>query len=302
MNCNKCGCEVCVNGLVQHENKCNLTKDDVKIIINEYINNFLSTSEIEKKYKLSHSVVRRILGNKIRSFSESISVSHKMRPRKISNETKKKLSIWRIQYLKDNPDKIKWVGNESVPSMKFKEILTQNNISFVEEFKPLEDRFFNIDISFPDKKIGIEINGEQHYERNGKLKKYYQDRHNLIENNGWKLYEIHTSLIYKKEFIDDIILELKNNFNLEGINYEFYKKDLNENVCLCGSKILRNSKMCLNCYNKLSKKRKVERPTYDVLLKEIDEIGYSGTGRKYRVSGNSIKKWVKMYEKHGINY
>ena len=30
-------------------------------------------------------------------------------------------------------------------------------------------------------RIGIEINGNQHYERNGKLKKYYQDRHDHIE-------------------------------------------------------------------------------------------------------------------------
>jgi len=47
-------------------------------------------------------------------------------------------------------------------------------------------------------------------------------------------------------------------------------------------------------------KRKVDRPEYEVLLKEIDELGYSATGRKYGVSDNAIRKWVKYYEKHKV--
>jgi hypothetical protein len=46
------------------------------------------------------------------------------------------------------------------------------------------------------------------------------------------------------------------------------------------------------------KNRKTDRPEYEVLLKEIDELGYSATGRKYGVSDNSIRKWVKYYEKY----
>lgn len=48
-------------------------------------------------------------------------------------------------------------------------------------------------------------------------------------------------------------------------------------------------------------KRKVERPPYEQLLKEIDELGYKGIGRKYNVSDNSIRKWKKHYEKIKIN-
>jgi transposase-like protein len=47
-------------------------------------------------------------------------------------------------------------------------------------------------------------------------------------------------------------------------------------------------------------RRKVDRPEYEVLLKEIDELGFSATGRKYGVSDNSIRKWVKNYEKYKI--
>lgn len=46
--------------------------------------------------------------------------------------------------------------------------------------------------------------------------------------------------------------------------------------------------------------RKVERPPYDQLLKEIEETNYSEVGRKYGVSDNAIRKWVKWYKKHEI--
>ena len=46
----------------------------------------------------------------------------------------------------------------------------------------------------------------------------------------------------------------------------------------------------------------MERPTYEILLKEIVEFGYVGTGKKYNVTDNSVRKWKKMYEKHGIDY
>ena len=42
-------------------------------------------------------------------------------------------------------------------------------------------------------------------------------------------------------------------------------------------------------------RRKVERPPYEQLLAEIAALGYSGTGRKYGVSDNAVRKWVRWY-------
>ena len=41
------------------------------------------------------------------------------------------------------------------------------------------------------------------------------------------------------------------------------------------------------------------RPPLDALINDVNSIGYSATGRKYGVSDNSIKKWIKFYEKYG---
>lgn len=66
-------------------------------------------------------------------------------------------------------------------------------------------------------------------------------------------------------------------------------------LCKCGKEKSNKSNKCIDCSSK--EKRKIERPPYYQLLKEIEELGYSGTGRKYGVSDNSIRKWVKNYEK-----
>lgn len=45
-------------------------------------------------------------------------------------------------------------------------------------------------------------------------------------------------------------------------------------------------------------RRKIERPDYITLVYEIDMFGYVKTGKKYGVSDNAIRKWVKFYQKH----
>jgi hypothetical protein len=43
--------------------------------------------------------------------------------------------------------------------------------------------------------------------------------------------------------------------------------------------------------------RKVDRPTYDKLLAEIEATSYCAVGRKYGVSDNAVRKWVRFYER-----
>lgn len=42
--------------------------------------------------------------------------------------------------------------------------------------------------------------------------------------------------------------------------------------------------------------RKVQRPPYEILAREIKQIGFSGTGRKYGVSDNAVRKWLHYYK------
>ena len=261
--------------------------------------------ETRKKYKLTGSkLIER--NNKIKiawKDGKYDNVNHvSFKGKKHTEETKRKISESRKKYLSNNPDKHVWKYNNkfiSKPCEILKLKLKENNISFIEEYSISNDRFYSIDIAFPNKKIGIEINGNQHYRKDGKLKKYYQDRHNYFNDNNWTLYEIHYKSIFINNELNDIINKIKD-FSLTQYELDIYK---NENIlnkkrikfCLdCGKEIYKTSIRCKKC-DEISR-RKVERPTQDQLIKDIEELGYCGTGRKYGVSDSAIKKWKIKYE------
>lgn len=46
--------------------------------------------------------------------------------------------------------------------------------------------------------------------------------------------------------------------------------------------------------------RRVERPPYDQLLRDIAETSWSAVGRRYGVSDNAVRKWVRQYERQMV--
>jgi hypothetical protein len=45
------------------------------------------------------------------------------------------------------------------------------------------------------------------------------------------------------------------------------------------------------------KLRRAERPPYEQLVAEVRQLGWSAVGRRYGVSDNAIRKWVRAYER-----
>jgi hypothetical protein len=73
---------------------------------------------------------------------------------------------------------------------------------------------------------------------------------------------------------------------------------MKKNICKCGVKKNRKSQNCSKCNGE--ERRKVERPSIEQLKKEVEEFGYSATGRKYGVSDNAVRKWIKNNIKESI--
>lgn len=139
-------------------------------------------------------------------------------------DLRKRLSDSRKAWLAANPEKHPWKRSskfESEPCQNLKDALEARSIEFHEEFTPLDDRFFSLDVAFPAMKIGIEVNGEQHYNRNGSLKPYYQQRHDLIESAGWKLYEVHYSICYDQKRLSSIVDSIVETHDLSGVDLTF---------------------------------------------------------------------------------
>lgn len=136
----------------------------------------------------------------------------------LSDEAKKHLSEVRNKFLAEHPEAHNWKKQrkKSVPCENVKQYLRSSNIEFLEEFTPSTIRHYAIDIAFPNLKIGIEINGNQHYNSDGTLADYYQKRHDFIESLGWKLLEIHFSNCFDEDNIKKIFnFEIPFNSNLE---------------------------------------------------------------------------------------
>lgn len=51
--------------------------------------------------------------------------------------------------------------------------------------------------------------------------------------------------------------------------------------------------------NRYGLNRKVKRPSFEHLKKDLGKMNYSAVGAKYGVSDNAIRKWIKMYKKYG---
>jgi transposase-like protein len=49
-----------------------------------------------------------------------------------------------------------------------------------------------------------------------------------------------------------------------------------------------------NILNKHLKRRKVERPPLEEIIKLVEEKGFSETGRMFGVSDNAVRKWIKF--------
>ena len=210
-----------------------------------------------------------------------------MNNRKHTVESKKKISDARRKFLKENPEKHPWRSKD-----KF-----QLQVSYISEYRPnIDNRFFSIDIALPDKKIALEINGNQHYEKDGSLKPYYKERHDLMVLNGWKVFEIHYSACFNLDEWADFVKIIEDSPKIEIFDYFTYTpKELytNYDLCQCGNKKAKTSKNCLKC-SKITKKNNF--PSKEELEKYVNKIPATHISKIFGVSDTTIRKWCIFYK------
>lgn len=61
----------------------------------------------------------------------------------------------------------------------------------------------------------------------------------------------------------------------------------------CHCEISKYASRCKNCYIILTES--LVKPEKEVLISEIENLGYVNTGKKYNVSDNTVRKWIKVY-------
>ena len=76
-------------------------------------------------------------------------------------------------------------------------------------------------------------------------------------------------------------------------NAEFHPRYRQQHFCSVGCAKRNHGRT----YHPRPHLRLVERPPYEQLVREIEETSYVAVGRKYGVSDNAVRKWVRAYER-----
>lgn len=132
-----------------------------------------------------------------------------------SEETKLKLSKLRIDFLRQNPDKVPYKLNHyskgrSYAETYWKEVLDAHNMEYEEQY-PVG--IYQLDFAFLKSKIDLEIDGDQHY-LDKKIIESDRRRTEYLESLGWTTIRIKWSdykkLVDKKSFVMYIISQINN--------------------------------------------------------------------------------------------
>jgi very-short-patch-repair endonuclease len=295
-------CEVCGksfgNGgaLVRHVVICERVNDIKGVILSDYIDNHISIKKLSNKYNVSRTVINNILGDNVRSQSEASVLAHEKYKDsyKHTEETKMKLRDIRLKWMKDNPNNTAWrLSNQSYPEKIFDECMTKHGLN--EKYSITREKSFYpyfIDFSFDDELIAIEIDGSQHLlpERAKSDKK----KDKLLLDSGWLVIRF-TALEVLRDVdrcVNEVMGIIKDRPKSNLLRFGVHKHTL-----------IREVKKPMECNNRTKKQnessinqRKVNRPPYVVLVNNIKELGFVGTGKVYGVSDNTIRKWIKWYE------
>jgi len=257
--------------------------------IKELASTSSSIEEVIKKYGRG---TKRFMRDFLRK--NQISTSHMDLKFHHSEETKKRMSIKRKEYIANNAGKHNWKlfkRMETKPEKVFREILEKiSGLTFFQEYIPKNSkRGFMIDFACTNLNIGFEINGNQHYKSDGTLKQYYIDRENYFNTLGWRLVQIHYSNVFKPE-IQNLILESLDNPVIGTEKIQSITKFARPKKV----KVKQTQPTAQQMAARIAR-RKVIRPTKDELSKLVWEIPTMHISKKYGVSDKAIDKWCKGY-------
>ena len=311
-----------MKNIISDDSKCNdlLTKKSESSLPDEIIDLYQSGVAIKSlsgRYKYSERKIRQFLldnGINIRNRSDAAKISD--RP-KLTEKHKAKISVARIKYLKENPDKVPYLLNhssrESYPEKRFRHIL--ESIGLVGWIQHYQHSIYQYDFAFPEIKLDVEIDGDSHKLQSVIEKDKNRDR--FSNDNGWAVLRFTASELSKNASVCiDKLLDTIFSLNPEYDPYDMDKWNTLKTKLFKSSKTLR---VCPTCSTEFYPKRKEQkycsrkcvkdrprksiikskvkspRPSLEQLQSDLKDSSFVATGKKYGVSDNAVRKWLKNY-------
>jgi very-short-patch-repair endonuclease len=137
------------------------------------------------------------------------------RGKTLSEETKKKISNSRIEFLKKNPDKIPYKLNHS-STVSYPETYFIQCLESVKDNKECQYKVhtYKLDFANPAEKLYLEIDGDQHY-LDSKMVEHDKRRYKILHDLGWRGIRVRWSSFQKlsdeekKQEIEKIIVYMR---------------------------------------------------------------------------------------------
>ena len=215
-----------------------------------------------------------------------------------SEENRKKLSEGRLRYLKtlsENPTKYVNRSKESYWEKYFRENVLEKERLF-EKYKIVQEYregTYSLDFAIfgKDRKIDLEIDGQQHF-KNEQYMKRDKIRNSYLEIKGWKVYRLSCFLIKasfekeKERFLEFLGKEIKEDFDqTEYLGRVFKYKEL---------KKMKNEEKKKSKSESLS--NKIEKRKLVIINSGIDFSKFGWERKMNKILDNPIthtKKWMK---------
>jgi prophage antirepressor-like protein/predicted GIY-YIG superfamily endonuclease/DNA-directed RNA polymerase subunit RPC12/RpoP len=288
-----------------------INKPDVKLLpdLNEFENKncfyLLNIKDNQYKFGISQNIKDRISSHKrSHNFKELVKVWNMDSfefVKKLEKKVKDIIKQWNIQYNEEN--QLEWFQTNEMCTLD--DII--NKINEYIETIVCENKNDNNQLE-----IQKEITKQKEIEN--KTKEIEMISNLLTSYKGPLLDNILSNYfkINNNQLSDSINNKIKNNLiDTESDNEEINsycsesenseeESDNEENRCLdCSKEINKTSIRCGQC---ASKKRffdaSKDRPSYEQLKEDLKKSNYTKVGEKYNVSDNTIRKWMRKYEKY----
>jgi very-short-patch-repair endonuclease len=165
-------------------------------VIQKFYDDNHTWRDVIKYFKISNKTLMNAVNISLfkpRNKKDAIKLAHQKNPRILSEDTKNKISNGMKKFLMNHPDKVPYLLNHYSKGPSYPELYFDN--IFKDNFKYdkyVQIGLYHIDFAIIDKKIAIEIDGEQHY-LDKRIVISDKNKDNLLLENGWDLIRIRWS-------------------------------------------------------------------------------------------------------------
>lgn len=197
LDCQYCG-KTCKNrnSLCNHERLC-MSNPNRQIFQNNTTSNLTEFNSKRKAGIVSswNKGLTKETDERVAKNAEAIQIYYENNPgafkgKHHTKESRELISKRRKDFLEANPNMVPYLLNhaskESYPETYFKELFANNSINLVYHHRV---HIYELDFCDVDRKIDIEIDGEQHY-LDKRIVESNKRRTEYLENLGWKIYRV----------------------------------------------------------------------------------------------------------------